>query len=201
MEVAMKRKAALMDHSGNDGAHSAAKSRKDSGSGGGLSAAKCTIVFADTGKVHPYLEGKMIYDPRIPVSISEVDVVAREYNADVVARVEELAKNGPVWKVSWTEDWECTNIGEIELQREIPVTARHVLLRRTHLPWSEEIGLILVRIVKGKAATPFLFSDNARKHSLPNVVRLPGRILEVKNSRQRRSHLAARKPVTFATAV
>ena len=85
------------------GEHSAAKrGRKEdhfsqSSSGGAHSAEPFTIVFADIGQYDPALRPVLIFDPRPPVELSEVEEYADEFEADVAVYPSTVSAHGVEW--------------------------------------------------------------------------------------------------------
>jgi hypothetical protein len=158
--MSLKRKAEFIDQSASGGEHPVAK---------------CTILFADTGTVHRELQGKILDDRRQPVSIEAVQEYADECDADIVVRVQELTPGGPIItarSLGWQEltpgvasqssgNWQARAAVKWKLTPEYCATT--FKLRRS-TPCSEEIDLIVVRIIKGKSNLPRVhFSNDQRK--------------------------------------
>ena len=121
---------------------------------GGHFAGKCTIVLADTGKVHPELIGKITGSTDI---LSDFKEFVEDFNADAMVRVDELTPDGPKWDIASAHEWKYTKIENLNDR-----LARFQMLRRA-LPCSQEICIILVRIIKCR--TERVHPDQDSDHS------------------------------------
>ena len=144
---------------------------------------KCTIVFADIGKEHPDIKDQILTDVREPLSMTEVKNYADIVDADAVVRVNQLApRNGrsmdelaeATWSVLPTTQWKCEDpngnaLNGIDCEDSVDmiktdtgkIVGRVVILRQA----SQQIRLILVRIIKGKERTN-LFIDEAQRKAI-----------------------------------
>ena len=129
---------------------------------------KCTIVFADIGKAHPDIEDRIITDVREPLSVTEVNDYANMVDAEVVVQVSELAPpNGrPMdelaearWCVFPTPEWKCEDSVDMIKTDTGKIVGRVVILRQA----SQQIRVILVRIIKGKGGTNLFIDELQRK--------------------------------------
>lgn len=137
---------------------------------GGHFAGKCTIVLADTGKVHPELIGKItgstdilsdfkeFVEANAPMTPSpDFKEFVEDFNADAMVRVDELTPDGPKWDIASAHEWKYTKIENLNDR-----LARFQMLRRA-LPCSQEICIILVRIIKCR--TERVHPDQDSDHS------------------------------------
>ena len=142
---------------------------------------KCTIVFADIGKEHPDIKDQILTDVREPLSMTEVKNYADIVDADAVVRVNQLApRNGrsmdelaeATWSVLPTTQWKCEDpngnaLNGIDCEDSVDmiktdtgkIVGRVVILRQA----SQQIRLILVRIIKGKGGTNLFIDEPQRK--------------------------------------
>ena len=142
---------------------------------------KCTIVFADIGKEHPDIKDQILTDVREPLSMTEVKNYADIVDADAVVRVNQLApRNGrsmdelaeATWSVLPTTQWKCEDpngnaLNGIDCEDSVDmiktdtgkIVGRVVILRQA----SQQIRVILVRIIKGKGGTNLFIDEPQRK--------------------------------------
>ncbi len=140
----------------------AAQPAELSSSGGQHSAGKFTLVFADGGSIHPRLQPHLLHDPRLPVGPTEVQGFADEFDADIVVKVDAMSADGTTWELKCKGPWEPSPCISINLTKRHQATA--TTLRRSTL-CGDELQLILVKTVKGKATGPehLFFSPTDRK--------------------------------------
>ena len=140
----------------------AAQPAELSSSGGQHSAGKFTLVFADVGSIHAKLRPHLIHDPRLPVGPTEVQGFADEFDADIVVKVDAMSADGTTWELKCKGPWEPSPCISINLTKRHQATA--TTLRRS-TPCGDELQLILVKTVKGKATGPshLFFSPTDRK--------------------------------------
>jgi predicted RNA-binding protein Jag len=163
------------DDANSDGTHRAAKANKWNNaianqanvtstlSAGEHRAAKCTIVFADTAEVKPEWEKSILFDRREPLRTEDVHDIANECSADITVTVKKLTPTGAIWNIECSNGWKETE------KIDFSITADHVAtIFALRGPTGDKLQLIVVRIIKGKAAktrqeTGVVFSERHRK--------------------------------------
>ena len=138
-------------------------------------------MFADIGKEHPDIKDQILTDVREPLSMTEVNDYADMVDADAVVRVNQLApRNGrsmdelaeATWSVLPTTQWKCEDpngnaLNGIDCEDSVDmiktdtgkIVGRVVILRQA----SQQIRVILVRIIKGKGGTNLFIDELQRK--------------------------------------
>jgi len=128
------------------------RTRKVSSSGGEHPAETFTIVFADIGEIDR--RSPMVFVPREHTLPSEVEEFAEEFDADVTVHPSTLSVDDVEWNLKVKQNITMSPFRKIQLG---PChTAQSTILRRL-TPCSDELELILVRILKGKVGLSRLY--------------------------------------------